>query len=161
MRVTLPLLLCATLTVSGCARVADSKINPLNWFGGSQPSNVSNTGEIRPLVPENRATKVIDSRGAIDQVSTLSVEQTPDGALIRATGVASTQGQFNAQLVPVSNTGGTLTLAFRIEAATGFSGVNSIRSRQVTVARFVSFADLADVRTIVVQGASNARSAAR
>lgn len=161
MRVTLPLLLCATLTVSGCARVSESKLNPLNWFGNSQPANVSSDGTLRPLVPENRATKVVDTRGAIEQVSTLVVEKTPEGALIRATGVASTQGQFNAQLVPVSNAGGTLTLAFRIQAATEASGVTTAYSRQVTVARFMSFNELADVRTIVVQGATNARSAAR
>jgi len=64
-------------------------------------------------------------------------------------------------LVPISNERGTLTLAFRIQAASGFSGANAAVSRQVTVARFLSFADLADVRTIVVQGATNARSAAR
>lgn len=77
------------------------------------------TDELRPLVPANRATKVVDSRGAIETVATLSVEKTPDGALIRATGIASTQGQFNAQLVPVSNEGGTLTLAFRIKQPLG------------------------------------------
>lgn len=161
MRKTLPLLVCVALAVTGCARVSGSKLNPLNWFGASQSAPVNATDEVRPLVPTNRATKVVDSRGVIDTISTLSVEQTPDGALIRASGIASTQGQFNAQLVTVSNTGGTLTLAFRIQAASGFSGVNSTRSREVTVARFMSFADLADVRTIVVQGATNARSTTR
>lgn len=161
MRATLPLLLCAALTVTGCARVSESRLNPLNWFGGSQPSTMTSAGELKPLVPENRATKVTDTRGAIDQVTTLVVERTPEGALIRATGIANTQGQFNAQLVPVSNEGGTLTLAFRIEATTGFAGVNSAFSRQVTVARFMSKNDLANVRTIRVQGATNARSASR
>lgn len=161
MRVTLPLLLCAALTVTGCARVSQSKLNPLNWFGNSQPSAMTSAEERRPLVPENRGTKVVDTRGAISEVSTLVIEKTPDGALIRATGVASTQGQFNAQLVPVSNEGGTLTLSFRIEAATGFSGTNSAYSRQVTVARFMSLRDLSGVRTIRVQGATNARSASR
>ena len=89
------------------------------------------------------------------------LKKTPDGALIRATGIASTQGQFNAQLVPVSNEGGTLTLAFRIQAAAGSTGVNAARSREVTVARFMSFDELSDVKTIVVQGATNARSTSR
>lgn len=161
MRVTLPLLLCAALSVTGCARVSGSKLNPLNWFGGSQPSGMTTSGEVRPLVPQNRVTKVVDTRGAIDQVTELSIERTPNGALIRATGVASTQGQFNAQLVPIANEGGTLTLAFRIEGAAGFEGTNSAYSRQVTVARFMSLTELADVRTIRVQGATNARSATR
>lgn len=161
MRKTLPLLLCATLAVTGCARVSDSKLNPLNWFGASRSAPLNATDELRPLVPANRETKVVDSRGAIETVATLSVEKTPDGALIRATGIASTQGQFNAQLVPVSNEGGTLTLAFRIQAAAGSTGVNDARSREVTVARFLSFDELSDVKTIVVQGATNARSTSR
>lgn len=161
MRMTLPLLLCATLTITGCARVADSRLNPLNWFGGSQPSAMTSTGELRPLVPVNRATKVVDSRGNIAEVTELEVDKTAEGALVRATGVSSTQGQFNAQLVPVSNEGGILTLAFRIEAAAGFTGTNSAFSRQVTVARALSLGELAGVRTIRVQGATNARSAAR
>lgn len=161
MRATLPLLLCATLTVTGCSTVSQSRLNPLNWFGASQSAGLQSDGTLRPLVPTDRATKVVDTRGAIDTVSTLAVEKTPDGALVRATGVASTQGQFNAQLVPVSNEGGTLTLAFRIEASAAQTTENSAFSRQVTVARFFSFSDLTDVRTIVVQGATNARSASR
>lgn len=161
MRVTLPLLLSAALTVTGCAAVSGSKLNPLNWFGSSQPSAMTSTGERRPLVPENRGTKVVDTRGSIAEITTLVVDKTTDGALVRATGVASTQGQFNAQLVPISNDGGTLTLAFRIESASGFSGSNSAFSRQVTVARFLSLSELAGVRTIRVQGATNARSVSR
>lgn len=161
MRATLPLLLCATLTVTGCARVSESRFNPLNWFGSSQATALAPASERRPLVPATRSTQVVDTRGAISQINSLVIEKSPDGALIRATGTASTQGQFNAQLVPVSNERGTLTLAFKIEAAAGFNGVNSAFSRQVTVARFMSFAELANVRTIRVQGATNARSASR
>ena len=161
MRATLPLLLCAVLTVTGCATVSQSRLNPLNWFGESQAAAVNADGTLRPLVPTDRATKVVDTRGAIETVSTLAIEKTPDGALVRATGIASSQGQFNAQLVPVSNVGGTLTLAFRIEAAAGQMAVNTAYSRQVTVARFLAFSDLAGVRTIVVQGATNALSASR
>ena len=160
MRVTLPLLLCAALTVTGCARVSQSKLNPLNWFGASQSAPLTSTGERRPLVPDTRTVRT-DTRGAIQEVSALAVEKTPDGAIIRATGIASTQGQFNAQLVPVSNEAGTLTFAFRIEAPAGFSGTNSAYSRQVTVARFMTTSELAGVRTIRVQGATNVRSASR
>jgi hypothetical protein len=161
MRATLPLLLCAALATTGCARLADSRINPLNWFGSSQSSSVTPTGELRPLVPANRTTKVTDERGPIAQVSALRIESTPDGAIMRATGIASTQGQFNAQLVEVSNSGGVLTFAFRLEAAPGVTAQNSSFSRQVTVAKALSFGDLAGVRTIRVQGANNQRSASR
>ncbi len=161
MRVSLPLMICAALATTGCARLADSRINPLNWFGSSQSAPVTASGELRPLVLASRTTEVTDQRGAIQQVTGLAIERTPSGAIVRATGVASTQGQFNAQLVEVSNTGGVLTFAFRIEAAAGFSGQNSTFSRQVTVARALSANDLAGVRTIRVQGSTNQRSASR
>ena len=161
MRATLPLILCATLAVTGCARVAESRLNPLNWFGSSQPvANVDQNGQLRPLVT-GTGPAVIDQRGAIDQISAMAVDRTPGGAIVRATGIASTQGQFNAQLVPVSNTGGVLTLAFRVEAPSGFAAGGSDFSRQITVARAFSDRDLAGIRVIRVQGVRNAREARR
>ena len=160
MRVFLPLILCAVIAVTGCARVADTRMNPLNWFEKSTSAPLTASGKIRPLVPTNRATRVVDGRGAIQSVTGLAIEKTPNGAIVRATGIASTQGQFNAQLVSVSNEGGVLTLAFRIEGV-GNAGTNSAFSRQVIVARVLTFADLAGVRTIRVQSATNQRSASR
>jgi len=161
MRVSLPLLLCAALATTGCARVSESRLNPLNWLGASQSAPLTAGGQLKPLVPVDRQTKVTDTRGGIETVTGLTIERLPNGAMVRATGVASTQGQFNAQLVPVSNTGGVLTLAFRIEAAAGFAGTRSAGSRQVTVARVITTANLTGVRTIRVQGATNQRSAPR
>ncbi|MFT4706281.1 MAG: hypothetical protein ACI9PU_000106 [Ascidiaceihabitans sp.] len=160
MRVSLPLMLCATIAVTGCARVADSRLNPLNWFGSSTSAPLTAAGELRPLVPANRATRVVDGRGTIQSVTAMAIEKAPNGAIVRATGVASKQGQFNAQLVPVSNEGGILTLAFRIEGVAN-AATNNAFSRQVTVARVLTFADLAGVRTIRVQSATNQRSASR
>lgn len=161
MRMTLPLLLVATLTVTGCARVSESRLNPLNWFGNSQAAPLNTATPLRPLTPSGQKTQVVDSRGAIQSISTLTLERTPDGAIIRATGIASTQGQFNAQLVPVSTDNGVLTLIFRIEAVAAPQTNSSTYSRQVTTARTVSFADLQDIRTILVQSATNARSVSR
>ena len=160
MRVSLPLLLCAALAVTGCARVADSRMNPLNWFGTSTSAPLTASGELRPLVPANRTTRVVDGRGSIQSVTAMGIEKVPNGAIVRATGVASTHGQFNAQLVPVSNEGGVLTLAFRIEGVAN-AGTNTAFSRQVTAARVLTFAELAAVRTIRVQSATNQQSASR
>lgn len=160
MRVSLPLLLCATLVVTGCARITGSRLNPINWFGQSTSAPLTASGELRPLIPANRAVQVVDGRGAIQSVTGLVIEKTPNGAIVSASGVASTQGQFNAQLVPVSNEGGTLTLAFRIEGATN-AATNTAFSRQVTVARVLTFADLTGVGTIRVQSATNQMSSRR
>tara|TARA_R110002051_G_scaffold25371_9_gene61999 strand:+ start:1658 stop:2143 length:486 start_codon:yes stop_codon:yes gene_type:complete len=161
MRVTLPLILAATLTATGCAQISQSRINPFNWFGPSQSVPVTATGELRPLTPANRKTRVVDSRGAIATVSALVLERTSDGAIVRATGIASTLGQFNAQLVTVGRENGVLTLAFRIETAASSNVPTSAFARQVTVARQLSTAELQDIRTIRVQGATNTQSVSR
>lgn len=161
MRMTLPLLLAATLTVTGCARVSESRLNPLNWFGHSQAAPLNAAAPLRPLTPSGQKTQVVDSRGAIQSISTLVLERTPDGAIIRATGISSTQGQFNAQLVPVSTDNGVLTLIFRIEAVATPQTNSSTYSRQVTAARTILFADLQGIRSILVKSATNARSVSR
>lgn len=160
MRPLLPLALCTVLVVTGCARVAESRFNPLNWFGASQPVAVDPANR-RPLVTSDMVTQVVDGRVLIDQITALEIVRAADGAIIRATGIASTQGQFNAQLVPVARDGGRLTLAFRVEVPQGFQAQGSSASRQITVARALSANDLAGVRTITVQAARNARVVSR
>lgn len=156
MRITLSLALCAVLAVSGCARISDSRLNPLNWFGQSTSGQVTNAGELRPLVPENRATKIVDGRGLVQSVSSLFVERTPSGAIVRATGIVTGANPFNAQLVPVSLENGVYTFEFRVEASQAAGGRQSI-----TAARALTMADLAGVRTIRIQSATNQRSSKR
>ena len=161
MRSTLPLILCTTLTLTGCATISGSRLNPLNWFGQSTEAQVTETGELRPLTPQNRKTKIVDSRSLIATVSDLRIERTASGAIVRATGTTAVQGAFNAELVEVSNTGSVLTYAFRVEKSSGLTGVGPQASRRIVAAKALSTADLAGIRTIRVQGANNARSAAR
>lgn len=161
MRPALPLLLILTLTATGCARVAESRLNPLNWFGSSTPANVDAQGNLRPLVTADMINRTVDGRILIDSITALEVNRTPDGAIVRATGVAATQGGFNAQLVPVASDGGVLTLAFRVEVPQGFQPQGPAATRQITVARALSNADLAGIRSIRVQAARNARVSSR
>lgn len=159
MRATLPLLICAVLTTSGCSRIAESGLNPLNWFGPGEASVVDASGQLRPLIPANSGRQ-FDQRGGIAEVVSLQLDRTPEGAILRATGIASTQGQFNAQLVPISQQNGVLTLAFRVEG-TAASTSGSAASRQITVARLFSNEDLLGIRSFVIQGARNSRSIRR
>lgn len=156
MRTTFPFLLLAALSTPGCSRIANSSFNPMNWFGSTaSPSASQASAEIGPLVPER--TVSFDQRGGIAEVSALRFNRTPDGGILQATGIASTQGQFNAQLVPVSIQNGTLTLAFKVESSTSTASGRA-NTRQITVARVFSNADLIGIRSIVVQGARNSRS---
>ncbi|WP_375281796.1 hypothetical protein [Pseudooctadecabacter sp.] len=146
------------MTLTGCARIADSRLNPLNWFGASTSAPAApQTSEVRPLVPEGRTTVVIDNRQLVTSVSTLVVDRTTTGAIVRAAGVAPTQGFFNAELVPVGIENGVLTLDFRAMAPTGFAATGSARSRTITAAYIMEMSEVSAVRSVRVQAATNAR----
>lgn len=151
------------LTLSGCARVAESRLNPFNWFGQSTaaPAAPADPATRRPLVPENRRTTVSDTRTLVQSITALSVDRAPTGAIVRATGIAPTQGFFNAELVNAGVSGGVLTLQFRAQSPAGFEAQGSQRSRQINAAYVISNAQLAGIRTVRVEGATNARTAAR
>lgn len=156
MRPILPILLCATLAATGCSRIADSRLNPFNWFGGSQSeANVDQSGELRPLIPDDASVLTFDNRVLIGAVSSLTIDRTPDGAIVRATGIATSQGQFNAELVPVNQENGTLTLAFRVQTPTGNVAQGSNASRQISAAYVLDLNELAAIRAVRVQGQQN------
>ncbi len=162
MRPALPIALIAVLAVTGCARIADSRINPLNWFGSSTAvANVDAAGNLRPLVTAEMIQREVDGRVLVDSVDQLEISRNAGGAILRATGTMATQGGFNAQLVPVAFEGGTLTFAFRVEMPQGFQPQGSANTRRITVARVLDAGMLAGVRTIRVQGARNARTSSR
>ncbi|MCC7319367.1 MAG: hypothetical protein IT542_00155 [Rubellimicrobium sp.] len=145
----LPLLLIAALALPGCARLSQSRLNPLNWFGPSQSAAAA-------PVPAPRAT-TYDLRVPVADVVAMAVEPTESGAILRATGTMPGAGWFNAALVRIADEGGTVTYEFRAEAppAPG-AGLQTI-----TVARALSDADLAGTARIRVTGATNSREARR
>ena len=157
----LPLALCLILTVTGCARIAESRFNPLNWFGRSTAVAAQPDGTIRPLIPSARTTVVVDNRMLVSVITSMAIERTVSGAIIRASGITPTQGYFNAQLVPVAQESGVLVYEFRVEAPAGFEAVGSEASRTITVARVLSADELAGVQAVRVQGAQNGREARR
>lgn len=149
------------LTLSGCARISESRFNPINWFGNSREAPVTVDGEIRPLVPEGRQTVVVDARPLVTSITALGVDRTPTGAIVRATGAVPTQGYYNAQLVNAGVSNGVLTLEFRAQAPSGFESEGTQQSRQITAAYDISASDLAGIRTVRVQAATNARTSGR
>lgn len=154
-----PVLLIAALATSGCARLAESRINPLNWFGGSRVAEPS-TGPLEPLVPANR-DGLFDGRSLVAEIVSVSLDRTPDGGILRASGRATSQGWFNAELVLTGVEGGVATFAFRAEAPSGFSGTGSASSRLITAATTLSLSELSGVRSLRVQGAGNSRTVRR
>jgi len=138
------------LTLLGCGTVRESRLNPFNWFKRSEARasvQVEAPGDARPLV---------------ESVLTMTVEPIPGGAIVRATGLPPTQGWWQAELIalPVDENG-TLVYEFRLLPPTDQTPSGTPRTREVEVAIYISDTRLAQVGEIVVQGATNARSARR
>ena len=148
------------LTLSGCARISDSRLNPFNWFGNSTETTAVAPADRRPLVPEGRGA-IVDSRPMVQTITALSIDRAPSGAIVRATGVAPTQGYFNAELVEVGISNGVLMLEFRAQAPTGFKAQGSARSREINAGYIIDTTTLAGIRSVRVQSATNARTSGR
>lgn len=159
-RILFPVLISA-VTVTGCARLADSRINPMNWFSRSQADVTTPTGEIKPLVNANRTTQTVDNRSLLSSVSAMSIDRTPGGAIVRATGLAATQGFYNAQLVLAGVENGVMTLEFRAQSPSDIQISGPAATREITAARALSNDELLGIRTIRVVAATNSRSSRR
>jgi hypothetical protein len=153
MRSTLLALMVVLVALPACGRLRESRLNPFNWFGRSQPAEV--TAPADPAVTE-------DGRRLVSQVTDVTLERTPGGAILRATGLPPTQGWWDAELVarPVEDEG-VLIYDFRIFPPEGAADVNTVRSREVLVATFLSNQRLEGLRQITVQGETSARSTRR
>jgi hypothetical protein len=149
------IVLILTLT-AGCARLADSRINPFNWFGGGKDTETT-------LTP-NDAGPVEDGRPLIDQVTSVRLDRAPGGAIITATGLPPTQGYYVAALLePAEGQGeeGVLVFNFRALPPPDQRRVSTERSREITVGEFISDQTLANTRAIRIQGSRNARTVSR
>lgn len=146
------LALAVVIGLGGCARVSESRLNPFNWFGNS---------EEEPVVVADVEDE--DPRPRVAQITSLRIEETPTGAIVRATGLPPTQGYFDAQLVPASDApvNGTFVFVFRAEPPSGPRRVSTVQSRELVAARAISTQELAALRVVRVEGATNALTARR
>lgn len=152
MRLPLFAALSAVIFLTACGGLRESRFNPLNWFGKSQAR------QAQEFLPEQSA----DPRPLIDQVLTMVVESTPGGAIVRATGLAPTQGYYQADLVAREiDDKGVLVYDFRIAPPPFDKPVGAQQTREITVAASLSNIKLESISMIVVQGANNARSSGR
>jgi len=129
-------------------------LNPFNWFGG---------GNQRAAAPESllpaRAVFVVDSRAMVDQITGLSVEKTPTGAIVRATALTPAQGYYNAGLVVVASArAGDLTLQFRARPPGQTTAIGPPHLRELVVGYALSTAQVRGIRRIHVVAARNSRS---
>ncbi|MEM9320064.1 MAG: hypothetical protein AAGA70_13825 [Pseudomonadota bacterium] len=124
----------------------ESRLNPLNWFGGAREERISAPDE---------APEAADPRPLVDQVVDLTIDPLPGGAVVTAVGLPPRQGFWQAELVEASREDGRLVYEFRLLPPLSQTDQGSRASREVVTATALSDQDLAQIREIVVQGQSN------
>lgn len=172
MRKTLPLILTAALVLSACATVRDSRINPFNWFGTSRSEPVETAASTNPLIPRSgglfspfRPKEQGYAGRPFEQVTDLTIERVPGGAIIRATGLAARQGIYAVQLTPENEleepVDGVLTYRLEGVRPSRPTPIGTKPTREVIAARRVTDSQLRGVRQIRVEGQLNAQVARR
>ncbi|WP_101341260.1 hypothetical protein [Cereibacter azotoformans] len=131
-----------------------SRLNPLNWFGGSEAAPAT----LAPAAPSGPAQ---DARPLMAQVISLDVEPNRGGAVIRAVGLPPTQGYWDAELVARPVQDGVITYEFRALPPPGPAAVSTQASREVTVGAFLSAYQLRSINQITVVAAGNALTSRR
>lgn len=140
--------LAALMLVSACGFVRESKLNPFNWFGRSEPAETV-------TVPVEKS----DPRPLVADVVDMAIESYSGGVIVRAKGLNPTQGWWDAELVEAKTDDPShLVLEFRLIPPLTQTEVSTPRSREVVVAKTVSNQRLEVITRITVQGANNART---
>ena len=155
MKTPLVALLVVTLGVSGCSSMRESRMNPRNWFGNSAEDAAPSLGPISDSV---------DNRNLVAQVSSLTIERTSSGALIRAEALTPGAGWWDAELVPDNfgrPTNGVLSFRFVASPPRNPVPGTSERARTIVAAYPMTQAQLDTVSQVVVAGQDNSRSARR
>lgn len=152
--------------LAGCGSISQSKFNPLNWFGPSQETEVTETGErvtvLRTLAPRNGYTNFVDTRTLIPALADVQVVKSASGAIITATGLAPSLGYYDAQLVRVpSERSDQLTYEFRVRAPQTATTLGTDAQRRITAGVSLSFSEIAGIRSIIVRAANGSRVARR
>ncbi|MFS4583099.1 hypothetical protein [Phaeobacter sp. C3_T13_0] len=168
------LLLIGAVALSGCG-FRDSRVNPLNWFGGSGEVEVKETsGEpVNPLIPVKNRVSVftrpdaVDSSVLVQSVSEMRVERTPTGAIVYASGIAARQGAYGVELrldeadIDARTRDATLDFTFRAIYPEYRTAVGTERTRTLRAAVSLTQQQLSSVRSIRVVAAQNARESRR
>jgi len=143
------LLVTIAALAAGCGRIAESRFNPLNWFGRAESRAASGA-----LVPASFGQ--VTNQPLIAQATALNIERTSTGAIIHAEGITPALGYWDAELVRVpSEAEGELRYIFRMLPPPEIRITGTVEQRKVNVGRTLSNAELAQVQRIVVQSASN------
>ncbi|SFS56569.1 hypothetical protein SAMN04488040_0987 [Sulfitobacter marinus] len=173
MRKIFSAILVSTLVLTGCSTVRDSRVNPFNWFGSARSEPIaSSEASTNPLIPQSsglfsgmRKAKATYAGRSFDQVTDLTIERIPGGAIVRATGLAARQGIYEVRLTPENPeempVDGVLTYRLEGVAPAKNTAIGPKPTREVIAGRKLTDQMLAGVRVIRVEGQRNAMTARR
>lgn len=139
--------------VSGCSRISDSRMNPMNWFDrDTSESETTIVQDVPPIIPVDKIpAQPAERRALIENLEAVEVRDVAGGVLVTAQGRIARRGGFNLQLVREGVTDGILTLAFRVQ----YPQTQTAASTQlVTVAQFLSEKEMRGVRGVQVRAAN-------
>lgn len=165
-----PLLLCSALALAGCGGgLANSWVNPVNWFGNSRSEAVDPRAATNPLIPARKGNMFRRGKAEyagvpVDQITALRIERRPGGAIVHTVGVTDVIGYHNVRLEPDNENGpvdGVLAYTLKAERPSSTVGVGGEAARQINAAVFLTDQELNEIKTITVRGARNQRSTRR
>ncbi len=157
----------ALVMLSGCATVRESRFNPMNWFGRSEPVQQTTVdGQpvtvLQTLAPRKGYPAFTDTRPLAPALADVSIQRSASGGIVTATAAVPALGYYDAELVPVpSERSDTLVFDFRLRPPSTAQGTGNEAQRRITAARALSFPELEGVRRIVVNAANGARQVRR
>jgi len=160
--------LCSCLALAACGGgLANSMVNPMNWFGNSRSQAVDPRAASNPLIPPPRLgtrPKAVYAGQPVDQITGLRIERLPGGAVVRVTGVTDVIGYYDVRLEPEADgkpVKGVLAYTLKAVRPEQTVGVGGAAARTITAAVSVTDQDLEGVRQITVRGARNQQTTRR
>lgn len=145
--------LVVTFALGGCGRVADSRANPFNWFGGSDEVVVA-----ADVSPEAEALR---DDTLLPNVLELEAAPHPGGVILTAKGLAPTQGFHSGELVLVSQAANEMVFELRATAPGTAQPEGAQATREMVVGIFLSQQTMGNASRIVVIAGENRRSVRR
>lgn len=152
--------------LAGCGSFGESRFNPLNWFGKSEPVTTNAYGQnvvaLQTLAPRKGYPVFTDTRPLAPQVTDVKLVRSASGAIVTATSALPSLGFYDAELVPVaSERTDTLVFEFRLRPPSQAAPTGTQAQRHISAAKSLSLAEITGIRTVIVVGATGARQVRR
>ncbi len=164
-------MLATALIISGCSGYKDSRLNPGNWFSRSVAvAPTESPASYNPLIPQRAVsifrpdTDETAPLGAlVREIETLKIEQRPGGAIIAVTGLVRRAGVQDVTLQLNESASSDSVLVYDLRSFFSDRGPvpQTVSARRVSAAISLTDQEMEGIRTVRVNGATNARETRR